>query len=412
MATITNVYEVNIRQYTSTGTIDAFSEHLPRLSEMGVEVLWLMPIFPISKTKRKGSLGSYYAPSDYKSIHSELGDIQSFRKLVTTAHGLGMKVLLDWMANHTGWDHIWLQEHPEFYHKDEAGQIREPYDKNGNPMGWSDVAHLNYQNEALWEAMIECMSYWVDTFHIDGFRQDMAMLVTDDFWKHAVPRLREKNPNLIFIAESEEESHISECGFNMHYGWKFHHLINEVARNEAEVHVLFDYLQVINSSLKHKLLFTSNHDENSWSGSEIKRMGEAYQCFAALTYLIGGVPLVYSGQEEPNPKTIAFFDKDDIGFKHFALHDFYKKLNMFFKNLQNESSKRYVRFELLNKSILYVHQISMQNEVHAYFNLSNQKCSCILPQKIGGYNALSGEIHNFDGGSEMALAPWNFLVLY
>ncbi|MEZ4912077.1 MAG: alpha-amylase family glycosyl hydrolase [Saprospiraceae bacterium] len=411
---IYNVYEVNIRQYTEEGTLDAFIAHLPRLKNMGVDVLWLMPVFPISLTRRKGTLGSYYAPSSYREINPNIGDKRDMKLLISKAHALGMRVILDWMTNHTGWDHEWITSHPEFYYKDENGHIREPFDANGKPMGWNDVAHLNYHNKDLWVTMISEMQYWVDEFRLDGFRQDMAMLVPTAFWVQANSQLRKSNPNLIFIAESEEGAHIDQGGFNVHYGWNLHHIINKVARKESGPSAVTKYIDTNLNGIQHKLLFTSNHDENSWSGSEILRMGEAYKAFAVLTYAVGGVPMIYSGQEEPNPKTIRFFDKDLIQLKHFFLQPLYSELNKARRSLlQHLTPSDHGQLEIhwYNSSVILAHQRVHSMAMSFLINISNQRQKITLQQNISGINIFSNENCNFDVGSSIELEPWNFIVI-
>ncbi|MFN8339210.1 MAG: alpha-amylase family glycosyl hydrolase [Saprospiraceae bacterium] len=185
------LYEVNVRQFTPEGTLKAFITHLPRLKALGVDILWFMPIFPISVAKRKGSLGSYYAVSDYTDVNPEIGTLKDFKQVVEKAHELGLKVILDWVPNHTGWDHPWITQHPEFYTKDANGNITDPIDGSGKSMGWLDVADLNYSNQQMREFMITAMLFWVNNLHIDGFRQDMALLVPIDFWQQSSKRLRE-----------------------------------------------------------------------------------------------------------------------------------------------------------------------------------------------------------------------------
>lgn len=173
-----NIYEINIRQYTAAGTFYAFAEHLPRLRDMGVEILWFMPITPISKDVRQGTLGSYYACSDYKAINPEFGTLADFKRLVQKAHDLGFKVIIDWVANHTGWDHVWTKTNPGFFKRNSEGKF---YDTNG----WHDVIDLNFYDQHLRKAMIDAMRFWVKECDIDGFRCDMAHLVPLDFWRQA-----------------------------------------------------------------------------------------------------------------------------------------------------------------------------------------------------------------------------------
>ena len=150
----TAIYEVNVRQYTPEGTFDAFANHLPRLKAMGVQTLWFMPIHPIGKEKRLGTLGSYYSISDHKAINPEFGTMEDFKQLIATAHTLGFKVMIDWVANHTSWDHVWTKEHPDFYIRDSNGNFQPPYD-------WYDVIQIDHNNPAEQEAMMEAMEFWL-----------------------------------------------------------------------------------------------------------------------------------------------------------------------------------------------------------------------------------------------------------
>ncbi|MBI2282296.1 MAG: 1,4-alpha-glucan branching protein [Bacteroidetes bacterium] len=315
-----NIYEVNIRQYTVEGTFMAFSNHLPRLRAMGVDILWLMPITPISEKERLGSLGSYYACSSYMRVSPEFGNLNDFKHLVREAHLLGFKVIIDWVANHTGWDHEWTVVHPEWYVKDAQGGFTE---RNG----WKDVIDLDYTNSAMREAMIEAMKYWVDECNIDGFRCDMAHLVTLDFWKEARTACDAIKP-LFWLAECEETSYHDV--FDVSYAWSWMHTTGKQANGEASLHdvreVLHAYTQYPEGA--RKLFFTTNHDENSWNGTEYEKYGKAAKAWAVFTATWErGMPLIYSGQESPNTKRIAFFHKDLFEWKYpLQLEDFYREL--------------------------------------------------------------------------------------
>ena len=185
----TNIYEVNLRQFTEEGTFKAFAKHMPRLSSMGVQTLWFMPVTPISEKEKKGTLGSYYACSDYTSINLEFGTMQDFKNLVKQAHKLGFMVIIDWVANHTGWDHVWTMEHPDWYEKDKNGNFKKA-------SGMDDIIELDYKNADMRRAMIEAMKFWVRKCGIDGFRCDLASWVEIDFWMEAIPELNELKPLL------------------------------------------------------------------------------------------------------------------------------------------------------------------------------------------------------------------------
>ena len=315
------IYEVNIRQYTPEGTFAAFQKHLPRLADMGVTVLWFMPITSISQEGKKGSLGSYYACSSYTKINSEFGNENDFLNLVNAAHDLGMKVIIDWVANHTGRKHEWMDLHPEWFTRNEAGEFTE---RNG----WDDVVDLNYSNNEMRNALIGAMQYWVRDFKLDGFRCDMAHLVPLDFWVDARKAVETIRP-LYWLAECEDVNY--HRVFDTTYAWALMHASEKLAKGEAGVHdiynVLHDYAQYPPGASK--LLFTSNHDENSWNGTEYEKFGAAAKAWAVFTQTWKGIPLIYSGQELPNKKRLEFFDKDQIDWSASqpALHDFYKTLS-------------------------------------------------------------------------------------
>jgi glycosidase len=317
-----NIYEVNLRQYTKEGTLQAFAAHLPRLADMGVTVLWFMPITPISLKGRLGTLGSYYACSDYTSINSEFGTEHEFIAVVHAAHKLGMKVIIDWVANHTGQDHVWTRSNPNFYIQDAHGNFTE---RNG----WSDVIDLNYDNQQMRAAIIDAMRYWVDTAGIDGFRCDMAHLVPLDFWIEARQALDAVKP-LYWLAECEDTRYFE--AFDTTYAWAFMHASGSLNRHESNLNPVLEQLKLYASEGPNtqKLFFTSNHDENSWNGTEYEKYGVTAKAWAVFTATWGGLPLVYSGQEIPNHKRLSFFDKDELDWslqtRQPALHGFYKAL--------------------------------------------------------------------------------------
>lgn len=315
-----SIYEVNLRQYTPEGTIVAFSRQVPRLKEMGIDILWFMPITPISKEKRLGSLGSYYSCSDYMAVNPEFGTVDDFAQLVKQAHGLGMKVIIDIVANHTGWDHVWTREHPEYYKRDKEGKF---FDSNG----WEDVIDLNYDNPALRQAMIGMMRFWIERCEVDGFRCDMAMLVPLDFWREARVAL-DAVKSCFWLAECEEIAYYDV--FDATYTWKLLHKMEAVWRKESALSGLDEVLSYYASAFPADALcvyFTTNHDENSHSGSEYERLGDSARAFAVLCATWNGLPLIYSGQEMPNYKRLRFFDKDPIEWTgRYELNDFYKAL--------------------------------------------------------------------------------------
>ena len=293
---------------------------MPRLKEMGIEILWFMPITPISVEKRLGTLGSYYACSDYVSVNPEFGTVDDFASLVKEAHGLGIKVIVDIVANHTGWDHRWTREHPEYYRRNQEGKFFDPH-------GWEDVIDLNYDNQDLRKAMIGVMQFWIERCDVDGFRCDMAMLVPLDFWREARVTLDPMKP-LFWLAECEEIAYHEV--FDATYTWKLLHKLEAIWRKESGLSGLDEVLQYYSSQFPPgamRVLFTTNHDENSHSGSEYERLGDSARAWAVLCATWDGLPLIYSGQEMPNYKRLKFFDKDPIEWTgRYELNDFYHTL--------------------------------------------------------------------------------------
>lgn len=316
------LYEVNVRQYTKSGTFKEFEEHLPRLKELGVGIIWFMPIQPIGKLNRKGRLGSYYSISDYTAVNPEFGTLDEFKALVKKIQKMGMRVLLDWVANHTAWDHVWTKSNPDFYHKDENGNFKAP-----NP-DWSDVIHLNYDNPELRKAMINDMKFWVEEAGIDGFRCDMAHLVVTDFWNQARAELDKVKP-VFMLAESQNRD-LLEKAFDMEYSWEFLHTADAIAQGKKKVYDLDHILENEITNYPHQnsylLLFTSNHDENTWCGSAVERLGHALEAINLLTFTLPGMPLIYSGQEAGEWRRLSFFEKDKINWKEDKLFPFYQKL--------------------------------------------------------------------------------------
>lgn len=316
------IYEVNIRQYTPEGTINAFREHLGRLDSMGVEILWIMPVQPIGKKNRKGPLGSYYSIRDYTAINPQFGSMADFKALVKEAHEWGMHVILDWVANHTAFDHPWTAQHPEWYHHDSTGAIKAPVED------WSDVADLNYEEPGLRQAMRQAMRFWVEEAGVDGFRCDVAMMVPMDFWVNT-RRSLDSLKDVFMLAEAEGPAFYK--AFDMTYGWELHHLMNETAQGKTSPAELMDYIHHSDSAYGPadlRMYFTTNHDENSWNGTVFERLGPDHRNFFVLAATLPhGMPLVYSGQEAGLSKRLRFFDKDTIRWgQRDSLYHFYHDL--------------------------------------------------------------------------------------
>ena len=323
------IYEANIRQYSAKGTFDEFTKDIPEIKKLGVKIIWLMPIFPISETKRKATggpksmfasefpkeqqskyLGSYYAVSDFTKINPEFGTLQDFRELIKSAHDNGIYVILDWVPNHTGWDHKWLKTNPAFYTQNEKGDIIHPKDTD-----WTDVADLNYKNKDMQEAMIADMKYWIQNEGIDGFRCDVAGSVPTTFWQSAIPILRAEK-EIFMLAEAWEPELLKGDLFDMAYAWDGHHLLNNLAKGESTADDLKAYIKQLYFDRYEKddilMNFVTNHDENSWNGTVKERMGDHLELLTALSYVLPGMPLIYSGQEYDLNHRLKFFEKDSI----------------------------------------------------------------------------------------------------
>ena len=317
------IYEMNVRQYTPEGTFAAAAEELPRLQKLGVDVIWLMPIYPIGVDQRKGTLGSYYAISDYCAVNPEFGTMADFGDFLARAHDAGFKVILDWVANHTSPDAVWESGKPsDWYVRDSLGNTVTQYD-------WTDIAELNYDNKDMREEMRRSMRFWLD-MGVDGFRCDMACEVPLDFWRETLPELRREYPGTYYLAEGENPE-LHRDAFDASYAWELHHLLNDIAKGKKSAADLKAYIGKDAAACPpeaFRLMFTSNHDENSWAGTEFERMGPAARVMALLTFTLPkGQPLIYTGQEMGYDHRFAFFEKDPVPqWVENDLTDFYRQL--------------------------------------------------------------------------------------
>ena len=323
-----NIYEVNIRQFTPEGTISAFQKHLPRLQKMGVKILWLMPIQPIGVKNPKGTLGSYYSISDYTAVNPKFGTMDDFKTMVRTAHGLGMKVIIDWVANHTAWDHAWVAAHPEWYKTDEDGKIVSVrFGSPPNVEEWTDVVALDYSKTGVSDAMLDAMKYWVREGGIDGFRCDVAMLVPEPFWARARTELDAIKP-MFMLAEAAEPG-LHKRAFDATYHWKLNELLVDIAKGKRTAKDLRDFYANPDRAFAPdawRMNFTSNHDINSWHGNDVENFGAGFEAFAVLAATLPGIPLVYGGQEGVLDRRIAFFEKDAIDWKGYPRAALYTRL--------------------------------------------------------------------------------------
>jgi alpha-amylase len=405
-----NIYEVNVRQYTPEGTFNAFAKHLDRLKEMGVQTLWFMPINPISVKDRKGSLGSYYAVSDYTAANPEFGTMDDWNRLVAEIHRRDMKVIIDWVPNHTGADHRWLTSHPNFYVRDSAGRFISPYD-------WTDVKKLDYANEELQDSMIASMKFWMKQSDIDGFRVDHVDGVRQDFWDKCISELK-KRKNILMLAESEK-AWVHMRGFDMSYAWRFFHATVDIAAGKRPATTLDTLGLEMDTALVGQaiqMFFTSNHDENSWNKADYGTMPGAshapFAVLAATTYR--SVPLVYSGQEEPVLRPIKFFDKDPITFNKLQRAKFYKTLlDLRHRNEALSTSAQFKKVPMGDDRFVYAFVREKESKkVLVILNLSGKS----HPVSITDENLLGNAMNVFTGAKETLtnkqwqLEPWGYVV--
>ena len=428
------VYELNIRQATVEGTFAAAEQLLPELKSMGVDIVWLMPVSPIGIDGRKGTLGSYYSIIDCKAVNPEFGTMEDFDHFLATAHDLGLKVILDWVANHTSRDANWWKEgKKDWYVMDEAtGLPIVEYD-------WTDIAKLNYENQDMRAAMLDALKFWIEK-GVDGYRCDVAMNVPGDFWKGAWEEIRKINPEVYLLAEGEEQW-LHECGFEATYAWELHHIFNAMAKGGSEtknvagdgtiktdaktVKDLKEYMARDDEKYPApamRLMFTSNHDENSWAGTEFERMGDAHKAFAALTFVMPkSQPLIYTGQEIALNRRLQFFEKDsveelvDVNYGK-EYRDFYRSLCSFRhanKALAaGENVAPAIFVEGAPETVLAFTREKEGNKVLVMFNFSVEPATITLTEaEAGDYMCICGEAKSFKAGDTVELGAWGYMLL-
>ncbi|MCQ2310906.1 MAG: alpha-amylase family glycosyl hydrolase [Paludibacteraceae bacterium] len=414
------IYEMNTRQLTPEGTFAAAEALLPQMKDNGIDIIWVMPCQPIGELTRKGTLGSYYSIKDYCQINPEFGTMDDFRHFLNTAHELGMKVILDWVANHTSPDSEWTKNEG-WYYRDSLGNLMVQYD-------WTDISKLNYDNQEMRAAMKQAMHYWMDSVGIDGFRCDVAGEVPTDFWNDAMAELKAKHPKMFALAENEDKAQeFTETAFDMYYGWELHHLMNEVAQGNKTATDLWAYFEKCDTTIRPEAIrmnFTSNHDENSWNGTEYERMGDAADMFTAFTYTVPGMPMIYTGQPSGNSHRLSFFEKDTIdtlmsnGGKKAEL---YKTLN----TLRAENSALWSpecgapmkKIVSDNGNIFAcVRQKECKrcgnNTVIAIFNMTGeeQEATLQMGELAGVYNCTCGKDITFEAEQPVNIQPWHWLI--
>ena len=413
------IYELNTRQATEEGTFAAAEALLPEIKESGVDIIWIMPIQQIGVLERKGTLGSYYAITDYCKFNPEFGTRTDFEHFLATAHELGLKVILDWVANHTAPDSEWTKNEG-WHYRDSLGNLMVQYD-------WTDISKLNYDNQDMRAAMKQAMHWWMDTIGIDGFRCDVAGEVPTDFWNEAMAEIRAKHPDMFTLAEDEAEAQdLTESAFDMYYGWELHHLMNGVAQGKKSVEDLWGYFAKADTTIRKEAIrmnFTSNHDENSWNGTEFERMGDATDLFAAFTYVVPGMPMIYTGQMSGNYHRLEFFEKDVIDrVENAPQKALYKGLNDLRANnpalWSNEKGADMVRLTADNDKVFACVRTKScpkhgDNTVIAIMNMSAepQTVTLDLTNLEGEYNCLCGKTMTMEANQTIELTPWKYIIL-
>ncbi len=409
-----SIYQVNTRQFTPEGTFRAAAEQLPRLKELGVTIVWLMPIHEIGEENRKGTLGSPYSVRDYYSVNREFGTLDDLKHFVAMAHELGMYVIIDWVANHTAWDNPLRDEHPDWYERDWKGDFRPtPW------WDWSDIINLDYSRPEVRRYMTEALEYWVREADIDGYRCDVAGDVPIEFWNNARRELDAIKP--VFMLAEWEGRDLHAEAFDMTYAFSWYETVEDIVAGKKTLDKLIRYYARDFSRFPEggmRMVFVSNHDKNSWEGTQFEVFGDALEAAIALTVVGEGMPLIYNGQEAGNEKRLAFFEKDPIEWREHPIGDLYQSLlalhrqNTALWNGGWGAPMIRVPNDSMSKVISFVRR-NDRDKVFAAFNFSAE------PQLVRFHESLyhgeytdfsSGDRVTLDEGTSVTLGPWGYKV--
>lgn len=319
-----SIYEVNTRQFSKEGTFALVTPQLARLASIGIEIIWMMPIHPIGKKNRKGSLGSPYSVADFKAVNPAFGSIDDFKTLVNQAHQFNMKVIIDWTANHTAFDHVWTNDHKDYYAL-KNGQLMAATGEDGKPM--TDVAQLNFENKAMRQAMIDAMRYWISECNIDGFRCANTAMVPMDFWEEATSALKKIKPDLFFLADADGPEYHDV--FQMTTAKAAYSLFNEIAQGKKPASALKKYLEQDKKAYDdndYRMYYITNHEENAFNGSVKERMGKNEDAVTKLAFAMSGMPLLYNGQEAALNQRISMYEKNEIPWRNKKRIRLFQKL--------------------------------------------------------------------------------------
>ncbi|GAB3956842.1 alpha-amylase family glycosyl hydrolase [Spirosoma harenae] len=415
------IYEVNTRQFSTAGNFKSIEAQLPRLKEMGVDIIWLMPIYPISQETKQGTLGSPYAVADYKAVDPAYGTVADLKFLVNRAHALGLRVILDWVASHTGRDHVWVKQHPDWYIKKNGAMIAPIDPHTGKSTKWPDVYGLDYANPDMRKSMIEAMQYWVKEADIDGFRCNTAGFVPDDFWAQLRPQL-DKIKTVFMLSEWEDSPDQLKNCFNMNYSWSLYNMMRAVAKGERTADKIDSVREANEAKFPgwyYQMLFTQNHDENTNSGTLAESFGPGIDAFIVLSSTLEGMPLVYNGMESNLNKRLAFAEKDTISWGNYSKSDFFKTLlTLKHRNraLWNGlAGGRAEKIETDHDDKVYAfHRQRDNDKVVVVLNLSNQPQTARLMGD--GYSGMYTEIFSHQQVELkpeliVTLKPWEYRVL-
>ena len=409
------IYEVNVRQFTPEGTFKAFEAHLPRLKELGIDIIWLMPIHPIGQKNRKGKLGSYYSVKDYYGVNPEFGTLDDLKALVKKIHGMGMHVVIDWVANHSAWDNPLVTQHPDWYTHTPEGNFQPTpwYD-------WEDIIDFDYDKPGLRKYMTDALKYWVKEADIDGYRCDVAGFIPVDFWENARTELDEIKP--VFMLAEWESRDLHKKAFDMTYSWSLWDKMRDVTTGGKNIGGLVEYMAHDVSTFPrdgYRMTFTENHDKNSWEGNQYANFGAGLPACMVLCGTVNGMPLVYSGQEAGLNRSLAFFDKDPIKWQSHPFFGIYQKLfALKHKNhalWNGEQGGEMIRIfnDKPNQVISFAREKD-GNKVIPIINFSAKPVKVKLNSKYqtGSYTELfTAKKMDLKGDDEISLNPWEYVVL-
>jgi glycosidase len=409
------IYQINLRQFTPAGTLRAAEGELPRLKELGVDILWLMPIHPIGERNRKGTLGSPYAVRDYRKVNPEFGDFADLKRFVDRAHSLGLRVILDWVANHSAWDNPLVAQHPDWYERNWKGDFHPT-----SWWDWSDIIEFDYSQRGLREYMADSMAFWVREAGVDGFRCDVAGYVPLDFWNETRRELDRIKPVFMLAEAASRDMHYE--AFDATYAWGLHSALHEVTRRGASVDALAGHYSEQDNLFPRgsmRLVFTSNHDKNSWEGTEFEMFGDGVRAAIVLTFVGDGIPLVYNGQEAGNTKRLAFFERDPIAWRehpHAALFRHLADIKSRNSALHNGPwGARMIRVANdAPQHVLSFVREDPRNKVLALFNFSAEARSVRLPEALahGDYrDAFDDTPAAVTAAASLSLPAWGYRVL-